>query len=544
MHVLIVSPKNSGSEAASYKYLFPVGLCYISAVLKDAGHTVTCLNLNHGVGSVEDLVHRCLRQGQPFDVVCTGGISIQYQQVKAIVDAVHTSGMTPAIVLGGGLISSEPELIFNALKPDFIVVGEGEETIRELVAVMSQKADPGNVAGIGFCPPGCSFVLTEARKAIAVVDAIPWPDYDGFGFVEYLDHLKPSDMDWYSHSDTPRVYPIITSRSCPYQCTFCFHPLGNIYRQRSLDSVMRELEDRIPRYRINTIAIYDELFSHDLKRVYEFCERMTQLRRKTPWELVWGCQMRVDRLDDTLLAAMKQAGCFEVSYGFESYSAEVLKSMRKHITPEQIDSAVTMTLKHNLSLQANFIFGDLAETPATARTTLAYWKAHREAGIQLGFINPYPGTKLYAHCLEKGLIRNRLDFISNHVTDFPNMSEAFSTREFAALRFEVFACQMDQAAGVVPSSLHRDDATGLYRMKVTCPHCKQSIQYQNYEIPRPAIFSIMCFCRNCHRRFFISSIRWRLLAKTASAINSVLPTFVKVGIIGGFFRVWRWLWRR
>lgn len=528
MRVLIVIPRNPGSEMPDFNYLFPIGMAYISAALKKAGHEVTCLNTHHHPGAIVQQLQAMRAGGQQYDVACTGGLSVEYRQVQAVVDAVRTTALAPLVILGGGLVSSEPALMFNALMPDYMVLGEGEDTICELVAELARGADPTTVAGIGYRQGDGSFAATAPRSPITDLDTLPWPDFEGFGFVDYLDNLKPSGhgCDLF---DTPRVYPLVTSRSCPYRCTFCFHPLGNKYRQRSIEAVIEELEDRIPRYRINTIFIYDELFSHDAKRVYAFCERISQIRRNTPWEVVWGCQMRVDRLDDALLETMKQAGCYMVSYGFESYNTDVLKSMRKHIQPPQIDRAIALTLKHKIGIQANFIFGDRAETMATARETLAYWKAHVSAGVQLFFINPYPGTALYAHCIEKGIVKDRLDFIENHIMDVFNMTDTLSDLEFAALRFEVLACKMRQSSGVTPSALSRQP-DGTCHLTIVCPQCKETIRYGNYPAPPSSMFNFFVFCRNCRHRVFVASRGWKLLAQAIMVVDAVLPSIVTARI--------------
>lgn len=538
MRILIVAPRASNNDKPVFNYMFPVGLAYIAAAAKAAGHEVKCLNTYHGPGSIAQQLQACRDSGLVFDVACTGGLSGEYGQVKAVVDAVRNLKLAPVMILGGGLITSEPELMFESLKPDYEVLGEGEETICELLAVLARGGDLATVLGIGYRRVDGTLAISGPRPSIIALDAVPWPDYDAFGFEDYLDNMKPSDSDSYDLFDNPRVYPIITSRSCPHRCTFCFHPLGNKYRQRTIDSVMLELEDRVARYRINAISIYDELFSQDPARVNEFCARITALRERTPWPLMWGCQMRVDRLNDAMLATMKQAGCYVVSYGFESYSTDVLNSMRKHITPVQIDQAIKLTIKHQIGIQANFIFGDRAETHATARTTLAYWKAHPEAGILLGFINPYPGTALYAYCIEKGIIQDRLDFIKNHISEFFNMTQAFSEREFSELRFNVFVEQMRQVSSVQPSALHRQ-ADGLFRLTVTCPRCRQTINYANYGIRNPWMFSIRCYCRNCRCRMFVASRMWKAMARSVAVLNAILPAAVKTALLDGASRLWR-----
>lgn len=525
MNFLIVFPRRTGSKGVNYEYLFPLGLAYISSVLKQAGHHVDCLNLNHYDGTVEELVRTSLMGKKRYDFVCSGGLSPHYRQIRSIVDAVHKYKSDAKLILGGGIISSDPEFMFNTLNPDYVVVGEGEKTIVELLSCIEHNGNLEEVAGIGYRDKNGKVICTKSQTAIMDLDSIPWPDFEGFEFETYLNHLRPDDMYFYDLYDSPRPYPIICSRSCPYLCTFCFHPLGNKYRQRSIDSIMHELEVMVKRYRINIIAIYDELFSHDKERVYEFCRRIKKLKEEIPWEIKWNCQMRVDGLDEEFLKTMKDAGCYMVSYGFESYSPSVLKSMRKHITPEQIDQAVHLTLNNEISIQGNFIFGDAAETLQTAHETLNYWKEHYYAGILLGFISPYPGTQLYTKCLERGIIKDKLDFIENHISDVFNMTVNMTDKEFDQLKFNIFEAELGYRVCTTPLSSIRE--SGGFIHKIKCPHCAEIVEYKNYKKLLKLAFPVMMYCRKCRRRYYIASNVYNYTAKSLSRLLSIMSPGLK-----------------
>lgn len=417
MKLLIVVPRSgTGDLSADYRYLFPLGLAYISSVLKKAGHDVDCLNLNHCEGSVKELMNRYLSKKQ-YGYVLTGGLSTSYKQIKLVSDAVYALDHGVGLILGGGLISSEPELMFNTLQPNYIVIGEGEKTICELLECLENKGDTENIAGIGYRNNQGKFICTKPQTPIDDLDSIPYPDFEGFEFDKYLDRMRPNDQYFYDLFDYPRVYPIVCSRSCPFLCTFCFHPVGNKYRQRSINSIIDELSIMVKKYRINTIAIYDELFSNNRDWLYEFCRRFKQIAAELSWECRWSCQMRVDKLDDEMLKTMKDAGCYMVSYGFESYSLIVLKSMRKYITPAQIDRAVNSTLKHNLSIQANFIFGDRAETVQTAQLLIIGKTITMPASCWPSLIL-IPALLFTDTALRKGLLKTNLTLLK---TIFPTL---------------------------------------------------------------------------------------------------------------------------
>jgi radical SAM superfamily enzyme YgiQ (UPF0313 family) len=383
------------------------------------------------------------------------------------------------------------------------------------------------VTGVGYGVKNGAFICNEHRSPILNLDSIPYPDFDGFEFGKYLDNLRPSDQFFYDIFDSPRVYPIICSRSCPFLCTFCFHPIGDVYRQRSIDSIMRELELMVKRYRINIVSIYDELLTNNREWLLNFCQRLKEFFRGLPYECKWTCQMRVDRVDDEILRMMKDAGCYLVSYGFESFSTTILKSMKKNITQNQIQKAVRITLKNKISLQANFIFGDVAETRETANETLNFWKQNQEAGIMLIFVNPYPGSEIYRKCVDRGIIRNKLDFIANRIFDNFNMTETMSDNEFDKLKLDIFEARLKYKFYTRTVSL-KSNGSGSFSIRIKCPQCKETIEYNDFFIRFKFYFALPMYCRSCRRRFFMVSAPNRIILRFLLVYFAVTPVRVKV----------------
>ncbi len=475
MKILMVSPKY---------FLFPVGIAYVSASLKKAGHDVHC----HVYDSPEKLREILCSN---FDLAATGGLSIQFKIIKEIINVVKSTNTK--ILIGGGIVTSEPELISRALKVDYAVIGEGEVTAVQLLECLSLKGDLSSVDGIGYFESD-KFIRTKDRKQNTSLDDLPYPDFEGLNYLDFLDNSRPSDVYYSDIYDNPREYPLVASRSCPFLCTFCYHPTGNKYRQRSIKSIMEELKIVIPKYRINIVGIYDELFSYNEQRVYEFCREFKTFSATIPWEVKWICQLRVSGIKDELLDTMKESGCYMISFGFESYSTVVLKSMKKETTPEQIHHAVHAVLDRNISLQGGFIFGDKAETLRTAKETLDFWKEHRESGLGLVFILPYPDSEMYRHCIRKGLIKDRLHFIENDLGKILNMTE-MSEDEFLKLRSTIFKYNHKYAISAIAMSMDLDT------LVIKCPHCRNVVRYNNFKFPTGKFFRRIMYCRNCRKRF-------------------------------------------
>jgi len=502
------------ADKGSFNYNIPIGLAYISAFLKQHGHEIHFLNLNHVDGIVEDLIREKLSTDR-YDFVLTGGISPFYPDVKNCVDSVRKCSTETRIIVGGGLVSSQPEIMFNLLQPDYGVIGEGELTIKELFDCLENNGDINTVDGLIFKNTDGRAIVTKSRDPIINLDLIPWPDYEGLGFNEFLEHMLPGDVHYHSIFDKPRVYSIIASRSCPYSCTFCYHPLGKKYRKRSIDNVMAELEYAIKKYNINIIAFYDELFANDRPRITEFCKRLTEFLKTIPWEVKWFCQMRVDVLDAELITIMKNAGCYCLSLGLESYSATVLKSMNKKITPKQIDDALRLCHNHNMGFTGNFIFGDTAETFETYHETLTYWKENNAIignQVVLGLITLYQGSPIYQRAVEKGIIKNEIKFIEERAASdcFPiNFTDQMTDEEFQKMIQDISEANIISPWYSEPLSTATID--GIPEVRVQCPHCGSVSAYKNISIPPLLGFHTadrrICelICRKCYARIRLIS---------------------------------------
>jgi radical SAM superfamily enzyme YgiQ (UPF0313 family) len=530
LKILLIIPKyadilnfNNKLENINYNYTFPLGLGYISSAMKKAGYPVTVLNLNHEKGTIHDLIHKHLDK-EKYDIVATGHTGMGFSVVQKIVNSARVHSSNPKIILGGALITSEKELMFKTLNPDYAVYGEGEVSVVNLLKCIESNGDLSKVKGIMFYDADKKIIMTPPENAIKNIDKIPFPDFEALGFSDYLDNQFTNTGYYQNYYDFPRPLPILASRSCPFQCTFCYHSIGRGYRERSMKNFIKEIKSMIKKYNINIICIYDDLFSAKKQRILDFCNEINKLNEKLPQKIKWTCQLSVSTVDDELLKIMKNAGCETISYGFESFSEDVLKSMNKPITPEQIDFALKTTLKHNIGVQANFIFGDPAETIETSRKTLEYWKENCKGQVNLGFIQPYPGSKIYERCFSKGIIKDKLDYIQNEMTTDAviNMTDSMTDKDIHDLEKEIKKLKSRYYNFIVPKSVTRQNKG--YEVAVKCPFCSNTVTYGNYFLQNKFIYaSIGLVCRNCNMRFNIVSPLVNLMKKTF-----LLPVIEKI----------------
>jgi len=522
--ILLIIPKYNFSKEIYHHYTFPIGLGYICSVLRKAGFKVDCLNMNHIYGDVKDILKKKLDE-KDYDYVCTGGNDFIYHTVKVIIDTVHEHMSKPKFILAGHILTHEPELMLEVLRPDIGIISEGEKTIIELIEHLGQDLDIKEVAGIVFYDKDGKLVRAKKRDPIKDLDAIPFPDYKDFGFDEHLDNMHTTDGYCNHFYDYPKTYPLLGSRGCAFNCTFCWHPEN--YRWRSIDNIMQEIREVVKQYRINTFLIVDDCFSIKQERIYEFCKRIKELSEEVGYQIKWVCQILVHTVDKQMLETMKDAGCETISYGFESFSPIVLKSMMKPITPQQIEKAFHATLQAKIGVQGHFIFGDTAETNETARQTLSYWINNCQGQIGLGFIQPYPGSVMYQRCIEKGVIKDKLDYIKNQMDPHNciNMTENMTNEEIRQLRKDMLEEYSKHIKFVRPISMKKTNKE-KYIVTVKCPFCQETITYKNCWIPKRFTYGFMMTCRECHYRFFIVSLAQKFAYKHYSKIRS-LRTFYK-----------------
>ena len=502
MKILLIVPRFIDKHATYYD--FPIGMAYISAALKRAGHEVQCLNLNNHQEKSERLVAMTVRKFHP-DIIGTGGLSVHYRLIKAVIESARLVMPSLTVMVGGGIVSSEPELMLKALGADVGVLGEGEETVVKLMCAIEKGYDLTHVSGIIFkniVGDEEKIVKTMEPPPISDLDSLPWPDYEGFGIKTRIDFEKITDRIYFNHIKQPRTIEMIASRSCPFDCSFCYHPLGKVYRERSLDNFFQELEYLVSTYGINNLMVLDELFAVKSERLTEFCRRIKS------YDLKWVVQLRVDLVSEEILDLMKNSGCVSISYGIESMNEKVLIGMKKKITPVLIEQALELTYKKGIDIQGNLILGDTTETYESANDTINWWLKHRKYQIGLGTIQQYPGTKIYRDAIGKGVIVDKLNFIDSGcpTVNTTSMDDAVF---FYILNWAILL----NAVMTVPSKILSykklkaiDPLHGaLCSIDCVCPHCGQINKFPALPI-KETLFNrrtLRLSCCKCFKRFDI-----------------------------------------
>lgn len=380
MNVLLINPHWSSAKGSIWKEVrgnvLPVGLGILAACLEKAGHAVTVLDASALQMSVEEL--RSFLRKQPFDYA--GITATTFTVTGALKIAGICKEMRPAakVVMGGVHPTIYPDEMLASPHVDYVIRGEGEEAIVELIS-----KGPDATQNVSYRAGGTP-VHNPMRPLIDDLDALPMPAY----------HLFPMEKYFPAAGGYRRLPAVnmITSRGCPGNCTFCYKEMfGRKTRMRSAASLVAEIRHLVSAYGIKEITFYDDTFTVSKPRVKEFCD----LLLKEKIDLTWSCMSRIDSVDGETLRAMRAAGCHQICYGIESADDTVLQNIKKPLSLTKATEIARITKKAGITLRMSFMLGNPGETKETMAKTLAYAVRVGPNIAQFNITTPYPGSDMF-----------------------------------------------------------------------------------------------------------------------------------------------------
>lgn len=348
----------------------PLGIGYLSSYLKSKGYDceiVDGLNLNLTDG---EIVKRC----KEADIVGISVLSYYFLQAISLSKKLKKAGKI--VVIGGPHASALPELTLRETGADFVVVGEGEQTFYKLVNEIAEgKIDKKK--------------KNRRGEFVKDLSSLPFPDWK---------QIDPRIYQKAPHGGVVKsfpVAPILTTRGCPYECTFCASPelWKRSIRYRKPEEVVKEIKYLVNNFGVKEIHIEDDNFTLKREHAEKVCKLILKEKIKVDWATPNG--IRADKVDLKLLQLMKKAGCYFVAFGIESGNQEILNNVAKHSDLETIKKAVGLAHKVGLITQGFFIFGLPGETKETIKETINFAKSLPLDKAQFLMLDIIPGSVLW-----------------------------------------------------------------------------------------------------------------------------------------------------
>lgn len=357
----------------------PLGLGYLAAYLRKHGFSVELVDCTF---MKESEALEKVRRSKPRVI---GIYSMFSMKSKALDFARSLRKDCRLLVAGGPLPTSDPESFLKDF--DVVAIGEGEETLLELVQCFSRGSDFSKVSGLAFSDAG-ELKFTDNRGFVADLDSLPFPSRDLFDNEAYI--------RFYQKSEGYSITSLMSSRGCPFQCDFCSRPVfGNSFRSRSAKNIVDEIEE-ILSLGYHRVWFADDCFTLNRERLLDICDEIIKRKLKVEWE----CLSRVDTINREIADQMKKAGCVRLFFGIESGNDKILTLIKKQINVEQAKQAVIISKETCIKVGAFFILGYPGESEDTVLDTVNFASSLPLNYLSFTLPYPIPGTPLFERVKE------------------------------------------------------------------------------------------------------------------------------------------------
>ena len=364
----------------------PLNLALIAAVLLQNKYNVKVLDLN--IENDQNAFDKILKDYAP-DMVGITFKTPHFDTVKNYLKRIKDFNDTIITVIGGIHATSMPKECLDEMDCDICVVGEGENTIIELL-----NNELSDVSNIAFKNNKSEIIINQRSMNVSSMDELPIPAWQLFDLSKYN---SPSVV-----SKRSPVGFIESSRGCMFGCSYCNkNVFGQSFRVKSIGRFLDEMK-YMKKIGFNELYVVDDGFTTDVIRAKEICKRIIEEQLDIVWTLTNG--IRVDKVDEELFPLLRKAGCYQVAFGIESGNQVVLNKFGKGTKIEQVPKAVKLARKAGIDTIGYFIIGLPDDTEETIKETISFSKKIDLDLAKFNILIPYPGTRLFRSWDSKNLI--------------------------------------------------------------------------------------------------------------------------------------------
>ena len=366
----------------------PLSLIYIATYLNNNGHIAEIKDCEAEGISLEEL-GEFIRKGN-YDVVGVAMLTSMFSQSLDVCKEAKKVNQNIKVIVGGTHASVRPIETAQEEYIDVVTIGEAEITFKKLLDSFEKKLQINDIPGIVFKENG-TVIKNEPSQKIQDIDNFPIPDRDLINMKLY----RPS-VSYYKRLP---AYTMITTRGCPYRCTFCA-TANTGYRMHSIQRVIEEMKLLVEKYGAKEILIRDDTFTLNKKRTIELCDAI--IKEGLHKKIIWSCITRAGLVDLDLLKKMKEAGCYGLHFGVEGGTQKLIDTIHKDTTLEQIRNAFKWAKEAGLETRGYFMIGLPGANREDDIATINFAKELNPDWAQFTVTVPYPGTQLYKEAKEYG----------------------------------------------------------------------------------------------------------------------------------------------
>lgn len=421
----------------------PLGLAYIAGALKAAALPYLVID-----ATGEALENICVYparmdfmiQGLGFDEIVARipsgtriiGLSCMFSTLWPLTRdlAKHIRDHFPdaLIVIGGEHPTAVPELTVRTSAVDVVILGEGEETIVRLAEAVGKGRPWRDIPGIAYLDEG-QFRSNGLSARIRNIDDIPLPDWDSFPIEEYISRHQINGLN------LGRSMPLLSTRGCPYQCTFCSNPgmWTTRYVPRDPIKVVDEIELYIKKYKVVNVDFQDLTAIVKRRWVIDFCNELIRRELNITWQMPSGTRSEV--FDAEVADLLYRSGCRALAFAPESGAPEILEKVKKQVNLDHMLDAMRVAVRRGFKLSCFIVIGFPDDTPATLLKTLHLIRRMAVLGVHdvgISKFIPYPGSHLFKQLQKSGRLAmddrfflSPMDFYSRRA---PSYSDHISTQ--------------------------------------------------------------------------------------------------------------------
>ena len=408
----------------------PLGLGYLAGYLRSYGHKVELFDCAAKEITTEKLVE-ALKKGKP-NLIGITVFTMFYPEARETIREVKKITSVP-VVIGGPHVSALPRFSLEDTEADFAVVGEGEKTLLELVTMIEkEKREFTAVKGLVFKTKTGKIIENKRRPLIKNLDSLPLPAWD---LIEPQKYPPAPHGAFYKRFP---IAPIITTRGCPYNCSFCASKITweQKLRFRSPQAVVDEIELLVKKFGVKEFHFEDDNFTASREHAMAVCQEII----KRNLDIVWACPngVRIDRLDEELLKTMKKSGCYLLAFGIESSSQEILDRANKDLDLKLTPKVLKMVKKVGIQTWGFFIIGLPGETRKTIQETISFAKKLPLDRAQFCKFTPLPGTIIFEEWREGRDLRDLPWEKINFFGDCVYSTEELTSKELTGFQKKAF----------------------------------------------------------------------------------------------------------